>query len=122
MDFWIKLSGNFSALQQAINKGKNKKPIIGEVITVASSVATATPILVKVLKFLEENGISKEDIVKAIKPVIAKALDKKITEVAEKQVAKEEKKQTFAENKNQTSNDEPIEEPEDDNSQIGYYY
>jgi hypothetical protein len=57
MKFWTNLSGKFSALQKAVNTGKNKKAIIG-VIAVATSVATATPILVKVMKFLEENGIS----------------------------------------------------------------
>ena len=135
MDFWTKLSGKFSALQNAINNGKNKKAIIGAV-AVATTVTTATPILVKVMKFLEENGISKEDITKAVKVVVAKAIDKKITQEAVKEVeeeeAKAEEEETSQETPEETSEEAPEESPEEtseetpeesntDNEQIGYY-
>jgi hypothetical protein len=131
LDFWKGLSGNFASLQQAINKGKNKKAIVGAV-AVASAIATATPILVKVTKFLEENGISKEDIKKAVNVVVAKAIDKKITKEAVKQVeqeeAKEEEEQQDEEEETPQQTSENISEDtsedtdneDTDNEEIGY--
>jgi hypothetical protein len=111
LDFWKGLSGNFASLQSAINTGKNKKAIVGAV-AVASAIATATPILVKVMKFLEENGISKEDIKKAVNTVVAKAIDKKITKEAVKQVEEEEKEEAPEEETETTSEEAPEEATE----------
>jgi hypothetical protein len=134
MDFWTKLSGKFSALQSAINTGKNKKAIIG-VVAVATATATATPILIKVIKFLEENGISKDDIKKVVNKVVAKAIDKKITKEAiqkvEEQEAKEEEEEVSEQAPEETTEDTSTEDTstedtstEDtstENEQIGYY-
>jgi len=134
LDFWKGLSGNFSALQQAINKGKNKKAIVGAV-AVASAIATATPILVKVMKFLEENGIAKEDIKKAVNTIVAKAIDKKITKEAVKEVEEEEKEEApeeatettseeGSEEATETTSEEAPEEATETTSedpQMGYY-
>jgi hypothetical protein len=131
MDFWTKLSGKFSALQNSINTGKNKKAIVGAV-AVATTITTATPILIKVMKFLEENGISKDDIKKAVNVVVAKAIDKKITQEAVKEVEEEEAKAEEEETSQETSeeiseeapketSEETTEESNTDNEQIGYY-
>ena len=134
MDFWTALSGKFSALQSAINTGKNKKAIIG-VVAVATATATATPILIKVMKFLEENGISKDDIKKVVNKVVAKAIDKKITKEAiqkvEEQEAKEEEEEVSEQAPEETTEDTSTEDTstedtstEDtstENEQIGYY-
>jgi hypothetical protein len=85
-----------------------------------------------IMKFLEENGISKEDITKAVKVVVAKAIDKKITQEAVKEVEEEEAKaeeeetsqETPEETSEETSEEAPEEAPEQsntDNEQIGYY-
>jgi hypothetical protein len=89
MKFWTGLSGNFGSLQKAINSGKNRKAILGAV-AVATTVATATPILIKVQKFLKESGITAKDIIDVVKPIIAKAVKKKVEEQAEQEVAEEE--------------------------------
>ena len=111
LDFWKGLSGNFASLQSAINTGKTKKAIVGAV-AVATSIATATPILIKVMKFLEENGISKEDIKKAVNVVVAKAIDKKITKEAVKEVEEEEKEEAPEEATETTSEEAPEEATE----------
>ena len=137
MDFWTKLSGKFSSLQSAVNNGKNKKAIIGAV-AVATTVATATPILVKVTKFLAENGIGPEEIKaikKAVIPVIAKAVDKKITKEAVKEVEEEEQEEApeeatettseeGSEEATETTSEEAPEEATETTSeegQMGYY-
>jgi hypothetical protein len=112
MNFWTGLSGKFSSLQSAVNNGKNKKAIIGAV-AVATTVATATPILVKVTKFLAENGIGPEEIKaikKAVIPVIAKAVDKKITKEAVKEVEEEEEEEAPEEATETTSEDRSSED------------
>lgn len=124
MQFWVNLSGNFGSLQKAINTGKNKKAIVG-VVAVATSIATATPILIKVMKFLEENGISKEDIKKAVNVVVAKAIDKKITKEAVKEVEEEETPEEATETTSEEAPEEATEEaPEEatEDQQMGYYY
>jgi hypothetical protein len=127
MNFWTKLSGKFSSLQKAINSGKNRKAIIG-VVAVATSVATATPILVKVTKFLKDNGIGAEEIKaikKAVLPVIAKAVDKKVSEIAKKEVAKEEgisEEEGEEEEKETTqTNNDNSDDNDTENEQVGYY-
>ena len=121
MDFWTALSGKFSALQSAINTGKNKKAIIG-VVAVATATATATP-------------ISKDDIKKVVNKVVAKAIDKKITKEAiqkvEEQEAKEEEEEVSEQAPEETTEDTSTEDTstedtstEDtstENEQIGYY-
>jgi hypothetical protein len=141
MDFWTGLSGKFSALQEAVNKGKNKKAIIGAV-AVATTVTTATPILVKVTKFLAENGIGPEEIKaikKAVIPVIAKAVDKKITKEAEKEVEEEEEEEapqettsedtssedqsedTSSEDTSEDQSEDTSSEDQSEDGQMGYY-
>jgi len=143
MNFWTGLSGKFSSLQSAVNNGKNKKAIIGAV-AVATTVATATPILVKVTKFLAENGIGPEEIKaikKAVLPVIAKAVDKKITKEAEKEVEEEEEEEAPQETTSEdtsedtssedtssedtssedTSSEDTSEEDTSEEGQMGYY-
>ena len=137
MNFWTGLSGKFSSLQSAVNNGKNKKAIIGAV-AVATTVATATPILVKVTKFLAENGIGPEEIKaikKAVIPVIAKAVDKKITKEAVKEVEEEEEEEapeealeeapeTTSEEAPEEATEEATEEAPETTSeegQMGYY-
>jgi hypothetical protein len=124
LKFWTSLSGNFGSLQKAINSGKNKKAIVG-VVAVASAIATATPILIKVMKFLEENGIAKEDIKKAVNVVVAKVIDKKITKEAIKEVEKEEEEEEKEEAQEETTLQENTDNSEDqntDNEEVGYIY
>lgn len=109
LNFWKGLSGNFASLQKSINSGKNKKAIIG-VVAVTSAIATATPILIKVMKFLEENGINKDDLKKAVNVVVAKVIDKKITKEALDEVEEEEAKE-----EENTLEETPEETPEGNN-------
>lgn len=64
---WNKLGGNFNKFSDAINKGAQKKRILGidesieGIGSVAALAATAAPILVAVVKFLKGEGIQDED-------------------------------------------------------------
>lgn len=61
-DFWTSplIGGNWGDLLAAINTGKSKKALLGgieglgEVVTVAASVATATPILIKIADVIKD--------------------------------------------------------------------
>jgi hypothetical protein len=123
MKFWTGLSGNFGSLQKAINSGKNRKAILGAV-AIATTAATATPILIKVQKFLQENGITGKDILDVVKPIVAKAVDKATQKAAEKQVAKEEGEEVEEEEEETTTNNSAPEESDTEdteNEQVGYY-
>jgi len=71
--FWGKLGGDKKKLESAINKGKDKKPLLGmnghgsygegEYIgSVAAAGVAAAPIVIAAIKFLKDAGIETEDI------------------------------------------------------------
>jgi len=87
LKWWYDLGGDRSALQDLINKHYQKKAIfgpqeeldsrralfdgysgdgdgIGEPVTIAASLATAAPILIKVASVLKENGINLDEVTK----------------------------------------------------------
>jgi hypothetical protein len=92
--FWEKLGGKYDggdSLQQSINTGKDKKPLLGQIMedefgnigfyssdnensyigepaTVAATIAAAAPIVVAVMDLLKTVGINKEDVAKLILP------------------------------------------------------
>jgi len=80
--FWSGFSGQWDSLVKAINTGVTKKAIgsIGVVPAVATAVATASPILVKLAKFLKDLGIDPE--------TIQEIAQEKLNQVAENVVSK----------------------------------
>jgi hypothetical protein len=80
--FWSGFSGQWDSLVKAINTGITKKAIgsIGVVPAVATAVATASPILVKLAKFLKDLGIDPE--------TIQEIAQEKLNQVAENVVSK----------------------------------
>lgn len=72
--FWGKLGGDKKKLEAAINKGKDKKPVLGmnghgaypegEYIGVAAEAAAvaAAPIVIAAVKFLKDAGIDTKDV------------------------------------------------------------
>lgn len=91
--WWERLGGQISKLLKQIERGRNKKRIlgldnmIGDPAT-ATAVATATPILVSVGTFLKSLGIDPE----AIKQIAADAANKKAKQIVEKIATKVDKK------------------------------
>jgi hypothetical protein len=85
-NFWEGLGGNVNALNKAIEIGSKKKRLgtVGEPITVSAAVASAAPILVKVVDFLNKAGITKEDL-QGIQQMATNALRNKINETISKQ-------------------------------------
>jgi hypothetical protein len=80
--FWSGFSGQWDSLVKAINTGITKKAIgsIGVVPAVATAVATASPILVKLAKFLKDLGIDPE--------TIQEIAQEKLNQVAQNVVSK----------------------------------
>jgi hypothetical protein len=75
--FWTRLGGDFSKLESAINKGKDKRRILGiedlesigaEPVTTAAAITAAAPVLLAVVNFLSKffkkdkdlDGLSKD--------------------------------------------------------------
>lgn len=102
LQWWSDLGGDVDDLQKTINVGANKAKIfgieeenaaareiydgysgegvrVGEPVTIAASLASATPILIKVLDVLKKSGIKTEDIDKIA------AITKKATNDFQKQ-------------------------------------
>jgi hypothetical protein len=65
---WLQLGGNRTALQKAVDAGKNKKPILGikstqniGELTVAAALAAATPIIVIIAAFIGKDNASNSN-------------------------------------------------------------
>lgn len=108
LQFWEQFGGDRSALQKAIASGSQKKRIfgvveenaawneiykgysgdgvyIGEVVTAATAIATATPILAKVADVMKKAGINPDDVKKLSDTV--KSGSKKFKEITGKNVS-----------------------------------
>ena len=118
LKWWLDLGGNRDTLIDAINKGSSKKRImgiqeeeqawkevysgysgdgvyVGEPVTIASAIATATPILIQVSKILKDSGISENinavnDAVNTGKKTFESLTGKKIEDVVFKKEANQE--------------------------------
>lgn len=97
--FWSGFSGQWDSLVKAINTGYSKKAIgsVGAVPVVATAVTTASPILVKLAKFLKDLGIDIE--------TVKELAQEKLNEVAQNVVSKVtgEAKQIEAEEKQEVA-------------------
>ena len=80
--FWSGFSGQWDSLVKAINTGYNKKALgyLGAPNPVAVAVTTASPILVKLSKFLKSIGIDPE--------TIQELAQEKLNQVAQNVVSK----------------------------------
>jgi hypothetical protein len=104
--FWSGFKGNWDSLIKAINTGYKKKAIgtignsVGNPVTVA--ITTASPILVKLSKFLKSVGINPEKLQELAQDKlneIAQNVVEKVTGEA-KQIEKEDKQELAQEEKN----------------------
>ena len=97
--FWSGFNGQWDSLVKAINTGYSKKAIgsVGAVPVVATAVTTASPILVKLAKFLKDLGIDIE--------TVKELAQEKLNEVAQNVVSKVtgEAKQIEAEEKQEVA-------------------
>jgi hypothetical protein len=101
--FWSGFSGQWDSLVKAINTGYNKKAIgyMQSVGSVEVAVATASPILIKLAKFLKDLGIDPE----TIKEIAQEKLNQIATNVISKvkgeaqQIEAEEKQEVAQTNK-----------------------
>lgn len=73
-NFWKKIGGNLNKLSTAINSGKHNFDDSFEPVTTATAAATATPVIVKILKLLNDAGISTDDIANGIKKLGKKGI------------------------------------------------
>ena len=105
LDLWKKFGGDIEKLQESINAGKNKKPLLGagkgvngleydyinelefdylgEPVTAATLIASASAILIPVQKLLDDLGIKKtegENIITPEEVAEAEATGNKITD------------------------------------------
>lgn len=88
--FWEKIGGNYESLVRNINIGAKVKAVplpmpsanIGVVVAAGTTaaVASATPIIVKIIRLLKEAGIGAEDLAAVAKNVAQKVLSKKLEE------------------------------------------
>lgn len=84
--FWQTIGGNYANLVKNIRQGaKIKAPVIpqqsiGAVPAVAAAIASATPIVVKIVKLLKEAGISSGDIANVAGKVIRKVVENKVSQ------------------------------------------
>jgi hypothetical protein len=91
--FWESIGGNYRTLSVAIGQGANKQPQlsgIGFAPAVPAALAAATPIILKVKQFLQENGIEVGDIAKKAKELVSAAIEKKIEAKADSITNEEE--------------------------------
>jgi len=93
--FWEKIGGSMMALNNSINIGKKKghhKKVagVGFVPAVAAAIASATPIVVKIVSLLKSAGIDTKDLAAAGKAIVEKVANKKIDDMAEDQISQED--------------------------------
>jgi hypothetical protein len=90
-NFWKKIGGNYSSLLNNIRIGSNTKEKINGVgvVSIAASIAAATPIILKVIDELKKAGINTDELVKKGKEVLSKVVNQKIDTYAEKQAESE---------------------------------
>lgn len=107
--FWSGFSGQWDSLVKAINTGYNKKAIgyMQSVGSVEVAVATASPILVKLAKFLKDLGIDAETIKEIAQEKLNQVAENVVSKVRKE--AKEievEEKQEVAQTNKELSTDE----------------
>lgn len=104
--FWEKIGGRYNTLSVAIGQGAKKKPQLSGigVVAVASAATASIPVLLKVKKYLEDMGITTDDIKKftgkAVKDIIDKKLDAKADEIAAKEEGETPDNQSAADDMN----------------------
>jgi len=84
-NFWENIGGKWSALQRNISIGKDKRQHknVGVVpVAAAGAIASATPIVLKIVKLLKSVGIETKDLEKVGKKIVSKIIDKKIDDAA----------------------------------------
>jgi hypothetical protein len=101
--FWEGIGGSWNSLLKNIEAGYRKKAKklerrsnkIGEPATgVAAAVVSATPIIIKVVRILKENGIDAETLIEAGKTVVRAVASKKIDDEAAAQETAETLQET----------------------------
>lgn len=107
--FWSGFSGQWDSLVKAINTGYNKKAIgyMQSVGSVEVAVATASPILIKLAKFLKDLGIDAETIKNIAQEKLNQVAQNVVSKVRKE--AKEievEEKQEVAQTNKELSTDE----------------
>lgn len=78
--FWLGVGGNMAALNAAIDHVHKGKIGVEPVTTTTAAVASATPLIIKIIKILKEAGIDPKDLQKFATDVVKKAIDKKTAE------------------------------------------
>ena len=99
-DFWNNLGGNTNELLRKVEQGALKNRLLGEDVffpsegqigvvaaSTAVAVASATPILVKVAKFLTDLGIDAKELGESAKDILAKQVQNIVDKQQEKQKA-----------------------------------
>ena len=113
--FWSGFSGQWDSLVKAINTGYNKKALgyLGVANPVAVAVTTASPILVKLAKFLKSIGIDPE--------TIQELAQEKLNQVAQNVVSKvrKEAKEIEVEEKQEVAQTDKELSTEDSGSESG---
>ena len=113
--FWSGFSGQWDSLVKAINTGYNKKALgyLGAPTPVAVAVTTASPILVKLSKFLKSIGIDPE--------TIQELAQEKLNQVAQNVVSKvrKEAKEIEVEEKQEVAQTDKELATEDSGSESG---
>lgn len=103
--FWEGIGGSWRSLTKNIEAGYRKKArklerkgrSVGEPFTaagVAAAVVSATPIIIKVVKLLKENGINADTLIQAGKSVVNAVASKKIDDEAAAQETAETMQET----------------------------
>jgi len=75
--FWESVGGNMAALVKAMSHKGRGQVGLEPATTTAAAVATATPLIIKILKLLKEAGIETKDLANFATSVVKKAIDKK---------------------------------------------
>lgn len=113
--FWSGFSGQWDSLVKAINTGYNKKSIgyIGAVPVVATAVTTASPILVKLAKFLKSIGIDPETIQELAQEKLNQVAQNVVSKVRKeaKEIEVEEKQEVAQTNKELSTEESGSEAP-----------
>jgi hypothetical protein len=107
--FWSGFSGQWDSLVKAINTGYNKKAIgyMQSVGSVEVAVATASPILVKLAKFLKDLGIDAETIKEIAQEKLNQVAENVVSKVRKeaKEIEVEEKQEVAQTNKELATED-----------------